>query len=111
MRFWALIVSLVFLLAGALSGLSWILALGGVGLLCSLGWWGGAPTRLVIVFGAWVGGVLVYLLLAGSPGSLEAAPLLGLPASAFWMLFGIWVIPVLIWPLGFLRHFRRWKDR
>ena len=35
----------------------------------------------------------------------------GLPLPAFWMLVGIWVFPVLLWPLGFALTFKQWMRR
>lgn len=111
MRFWILVGSLIFVLTGALFELSWIMAMGGVGLLSCLAVWGNAPRRLVVVFGVWTAGVLAYLLWSGDLALEVTGRLLGLPAPAFWMLLGIWVAPLLIWPLSFIRDFRRWKGQ
>lgn len=62
-------------------------------------------------FWIWLNLVLWHLCTRTVPDPREAAGvglLLGLPEPAFWMLFGIWVFPVLLWPLGFALAFRRW---
>ncbi|MFZ0430110.1 MAG: hypothetical protein WAO20_18475 [Acidobacteriota bacterium] len=111
MRFWFLVVALVLLLGGALSESVWLLAAGGVSLLSGLAWWGGAPRRPVLLFGCWTAGVLAVLLWSGTTSGAAAAPFLGLPWTTVWMLVGIWLAPLLIWPLSFLLGFHRWKER
>lgn len=62
---------------------------------------------LLMVFGCWLVGVFTFLHWVGD----QTDGILGLPAPAFAMLAGIWIIPILIWPLGFLLAFRRWFDQ
>ncbi|MEJ2077895.1 MAG: hypothetical protein P8020_05070 [Acidobacteriota bacterium] len=109
MRFGFLVGSLILVLVGGLFESSWTMALGGVGVLSCLAIWGSAPRRLVVVFGIWTAGILAYLLWSGDSAPDTTMKLLGLPAPAFWMLLGIWVVPLLIWPLSFIRDFDRWK--
>lgn len=111
MRFWFLVGSLTLLGIGALLSSDWLMAAGGVGCLCALAGWGGAPRHLVLGFGFWTAAVLAYLLHSGDRSVAETGTLGGLPRPSLWMLLGIWVVPVFIWPLGFLRHFRRWKGQ
>jgi len=60
---------------------------------------------LLIAFWIWVTGVVLYLLYLPHDRTLAW---LGLPRPAFWMLAGVWLAPILIWPLGFTARFRRW---
>lgn len=110
MRFWFLFASLLALETGAVLRLDALMALGGICALSALARWGGAPGRLCLLFGFWTAGVLAFLLWAGEVEPGQAGRFFGLPTAAFWMILGIWVVPVLIWPLGFARHFGRWKD-
>lgn len=70
----------------------------------------GAPRWLAASFWIWLNLVLLYLLSASTPGDAHDAVHLvgGLPEPAFWMLVGIWIVPLFIWPLGFLLTFKGW---
>jgi hypothetical protein len=105
-----ILVSLVLALLGSIFS-PFLLALGIVSLIVSLASLGGAPRGLLLLFWAWLLAVLVILLVdLTSPGVFwnENDLVLGFPSSTFLMLFGIWIVPVLILPLGFLLTFHRW---
>jgi hypothetical protein len=73
-------------------------------LLASLG----CPSRILLVaLWLWLNLVLLYLLEASPERSLLA----GLPIPAFWMLVGVGLVPILIWPLGFALTFKKWIGR
>jgi hypothetical protein len=111
MRFQGLTGSLILVLTGALFESSWIMAVGVVGALSFLAIWGNAPRRFSLIFGVWTSGVLGYLLWSGDLAPDVTGRLWGLPAPSFWMLLGIWLVPLLIWPLSFIRDFGRWKEQ
>lgn len=105
-----ILASLLLILVGGLFD-PFLLALGIVLLIAGLASLGGAPRRLLFIFWAWLLVVLFTLLFDWmSPGVLwdEQMLLMGLPGSTFLMLLGIWIVPILILPLGFLFTFRRW---
>ena len=69
----------------------------------------GTPKWLCVSFWIWLNCVLLYLLSTPLPEEAQGVVLIaGLPAPAFWMLVGIWIVPVFIWPLGFLLTFKTW---
>lgn len=78
--------------------------------LSSLARLGGASRWLSVSFWIWLNCILLYLLFASRPVETDGAIVLigGLPVPAFWMLVGIWIVPVFIWPLGFLVTFKAW---
>lgn len=105
-----IVASLVLILVGGLFD-PFLLALGIVLLIVALAALGGAPGGLLFLFGGWLLAVLLILLFDWmSPGFLwdQQLLVLGLPGSTFLMLLGIWVLPILILPLGFLLTFHRW---
>ncbi|HXK61405.1 MAG TPA: hypothetical protein PLP42_16080, partial [Acidobacteriota bacterium] len=67
------------------------------------------PSRLLLgVFWIWLEAVLLYLLFAANDPTLS---FWGLPRPAVLMLIGVWLAPVLIWPVGFLWTFKRWVGK
>ncbi len=102
---WLLLVALVATLAGGLAGLPAVMATGVVTAIVALAALR-CPSRLLLaVFWVWIEGVLLYVLLASPDPALRA---LGLPRPAFVMLAGIWLAPILLWPLGFALTFSKW---
>ncbi|MGH9341487.1 MAG: hypothetical protein ACRD1R_18340 [Acidobacteriota bacterium] len=68
----------------------------------------GSPSRLLMLaLWLWLNLVLSIIFLQPASEIL----LFGLSLPAFWMLFGIWIVPVLIWPLGFLLDFKSWMRK
>ncbi|HUV14063.1 MAG TPA: hypothetical protein VMY18_10485 [Acidobacteriota bacterium] len=108
-----ILVSLVLMLAGCFFS-PFLLALGIVSLIVALASLGGAPRGLLLLFWSWMLALLSVLVLNWMfPGALwkEDDLVFGLPGSTFLMLFGVWVVPVLILPLGFLLTFHRWYQK
>jgi hypothetical protein len=69
----------------------------------------GCPSRTLLVgLWAWLNFVLLYLLEASPEHSIFFS---GLPKPAFWMLAGVGVAPILLWPVGFALTFRKWIGR
>ena len=70
---------------------------------------------LLLLFWIWMNLVLVYLcgrpVVSEEPNPDTVYLLLGLPVPAFWMLFGIWIFPVLLWPLGFALTHKQWMRK
>ncbi len=66
------------------------------------------PRWLALVLAIWLEAVFVYLIRNAD----NYAPLwLGLPGPVLVMLAGVWLLPVLIWPVGFARFFSCWTGR
>ena len=108
-----ILVSLVLILAGCLFS-PFLLALGVVSLIVALASLGGAPRGLLLLFWLWLLAVLFVPLLDWMvPGVIWKVNdlVFGLPGPTFLMLFGVWVVPVLILPLGFLLTFHRWFQK
>lgn len=72
---------------------------------------GGVSRWALAAFWMWVTGVLLYLVLApaGSGGDLYLVA--GIPVATFWMLLGIWLLPMILWPVVFAVTFRKWMKR
>lgn len=88
-----------------------LLASGSILLIVSLALLGKAPLGIVLLFAVWLLSVLASLIFVWATPTVpgEETPLiLGLPAPTFLMILGIWVLPILIFPLGFLLSFERW---
>ena len=69
------------------------------------------PRLPLILFWLWVNAVLVYLM-AGPDENVRGSDLIpGIPESALWMLIGVGIIPMMLWPLVFLLDFKKWMDR
>ena len=69
-----------------------------LGTLAALGT--GVRGSLAAIFVVWTAGCLVTLLALADDTT-----------SFYLMLGGLWLFPVLLWPLGFAVDFRRWLDR
>jgi hypothetical protein len=105
---WVVLLSLIALLLGALFSLFGLLAFGTVTLLVGLLGFSSASRRLLLVFWLWLQALLLYLVYFSDDRSPFWS---GVPLPALAMLLGVWLIPVLIWPLGFARNFRNWLER
>lgn len=105
-----LTLSLVGLLVSPWLALPHLFVLSIVTTLSSLAGLAGTPKWLHVSFWIWLNCILLYLLSTPAPEEAHGAVALiaGLPAPAFWMLIGIWIVPVFIWPLGFLLTFKAW---
>ena len=68
----------------------------------------GVPLWPLLSFWIWVNLVLLYLVSEPSPDGADIQLVLGIPISAFWMLLGIWLVPIILWPLAFFVGFRDW---
>lgn len=98
-----LLVSLILTLVGVLLATPLLVALGGPTLIVLLAALGKkVPGILLIAFWIWVVAVLLGLILLGDQSS---------PSAALYMLIGIWLFPVLLWPLGFARFFDNWRQQ
>jgi hypothetical protein len=105
---WLLLVGLVGVLIGGLAGFPGVMATGVVTAIVALTALK-CPSRLLLaVFWIWLEGILLYLLFASHDQTLSA---LGLPRPAFVMLAGVWLAPILLWPLGFALTFKKWTGR
>jgi hypothetical protein len=105
---WVVLVSLIAVLIAALFSLHGLLAFGTATLLVGLVGFSDASRRLLMVFWIWLEITLLYLVYFSG----DRAPFwFGLPLPAWVMLLGVWLIPVLIWPLGFAKDFRKWLER
>ena len=103
--------SLLLLLASILLEHHELFAVSLVSTVVSLAAVGGAPRIPLILFWGWVTFVLLYLLKGSTEGESEGVLMLGIPEAAFWMLFGVGIVPVVLWPLYFLLDFRKWIGR
>lgn len=70
------------------------------------------PGLLLITFG--LGMTASLLLLVHLPESQPSASkawgsVLGLPLPALVMLGGVWLFPLVLWPVGFILWFDRWR--
>jgi len=106
-----LTISLSLLLLAVLLGNSTLFALAVVSSIVSLTGVSGVPRRPLLVFWIWVNLVLLYLISEPSGTGYEVRLVAGIPVSAFWMLLGIWLIPVFLWPLVFYAGFKDWVNR
>lgn len=103
--------SLFLFLSGALLGSSYLLGVSLVGVIASLAGLGGAPRRLLFLFWGWTTSVLLTLLLLPEASTdRDVLTLVGVPLPMLVMLAGIGIIPLLLWPIGFLLTFRDWLD-
>ena len=111
MRITLLLLSLILLLVAMLLSMVPLLVVSAVSvmvLLASLKLDSGA---LLFSFWLWMNLVLLYLWSQPVDSNPQQLLVLGLPVPAFWMLLGVWIIPVLIWPLGFALTFGKWSQR
>ncbi|RPJ59544.1 MAG: hypothetical protein EHM23_13755 [Acidobacteria bacterium] len=105
---WLLLFALVAVLIGGIVGLPTVMATGvvtGIVALAALK----CPSRfLLAAFWIWLEGMLLYLLFASHDRTLSA---FGLPRPALVMLAGLWLAPILLWPLGFALTYKKWTGR
>lgn len=106
-QIFCLAASLLLLLAWMLTSNLKLVILGIVSFIVALTSLKLSSKLLLGSFWIWMNLVLLYLSREDHSLSL----VLGLPLPAFWMLFGIWMVPVLLWPLGFALTFKRWSRR
>ncbi len=105
---WLLLVGLVGVLIGGLAGFPVVMATGAVTAIVALTALKCPSRTLLAVFWMWLEGILLYLLLTSHDRTLAV---FGLPRPAFVMLAGLWLAPILLWPLGFAITFKRWTGR
>ncbi len=103
-----LVVGLLFLLGGIVAGSSWVVGLGATTFIAVLARLGGAPRYSSWALWLWLSGVILYLV--GVPQFERDFGPDGL-AGAFWMLGGIWIVPLLLGPVAFLVSFRSWFSK
>ena len=106
-----LTLSLLLLLAGVLLGDSALFAVAVVSSIVSLTAVRGVPRWPLLSFWVWVNLVLLYLVSEGNVEGSDVRLVAGIPLSAFWMLLGIWLVPVILWPLAFFVNFRKWMSQ
>jgi hypothetical protein len=109
-----LFLALVMVLFGALSGEVIPFAVGIVSAITAMTAIRFVSRWVLLVFWCWLTTVVLYLLFQpplSSLSSTEARVILGMPAPVFWMLFGVWLVPILILPLHFLLRFQDWMDQ
>jgi hypothetical protein len=105
---WLLLLSLLGLLAGLVFSLEVVFGLAVVTTIVALTAMRCRSRLLLVAFWVWMAGVLLYLLRFSGDRTLIWP---GLPRPAFWMLAGVWLAPILIWPLGFTARFKRWIEK
>jgi len=71
----------------------------------------GVPRWPLLCFWLWVGGILLYLLAEPTSEGLDVTLVAGVPISTFWMLLGVWLVPILLWPVAFAVNFRKWMKQ
>ncbi len=115
MRIAFLTTSLLVLLVSMVVSNVTLFAIGMVSFIVALVANGSCSRLLLLLFWIWMNLVLVYLcsqpVVTEEPNPDTVYLLLGLPVSAFWMLFGIWIFPVFLWPLGFALTHKQWMRR
>jgi hypothetical protein len=105
---WLLFFGLVGALIGGLAGSAALMATGVVTAIVALTALK-CPSRLLLwAFWIWLEGILLYLLFASHGRTLSV---LGFPRPALVMLAGVWLAPILLWPLGFALIFKKWAGR
>ncbi len=105
---WLLLAGLLGVLLGGLAGFAGVMATGVVTAIVALTALKCPSRALLAVFWIWLEGILLYLLFASHDRTLAV---LGLPRPAFVMLAGVWLAPILLWPLGFTLTFKKWAGR
>ncbi len=105
---WLLLVALMAVLIGGLAGFPVAMATGAVTAIVALTALKCPSRALLAAFWIWLEGTLLYLLFASHDRTLAV---LGLPRPAFVMLAGVWLAPILFWPLGFAVTFKKWTGR
>ena len=106
-----LALSLLVLLVGVLLASPGLFAFAIVSSIVSLTAVPDAPRWALLSFCLWVNLVLLYLVSEPSADAENVRLVAGFPMPALWMLLGIWLIPIIIWPLAFLIGFRKWMSR
>ncbi len=105
---WLLLMGLLAALIGGIFALPAIMATGSVTAIVALAALK-CPSRFLLgAFWVWLEAIILYLLFASD----DLAPsTLGLPRPALVMLAGVWLAPMLLWPLGFALTFKKWIGR
>jgi hypothetical protein len=106
-----LTLSLLLLLVAGILAIPTLFAVAVVSSIVTLTAVRGVPILPLIIFWFWINLVLFYLISEPSRSGADSGLILGIPMSLFWMLVGIGLVPVLIWPLAFFLNFRSWKSR
>jgi len=110
-----LLISLLALLASVAIESPLLFALSMISVVIGIALAGSAPRRAVFGFWIWTVAVLLFLFFTPPAGTLvpgtETGLVAGLPLPALAMIIGIWIIPILIWPLAFLVDFDRWMGK
>ena len=100
-----LLICLIALLIGAIFDFEALFAVAAVTFIVALAALRCSPRALLMAFWIWITGLILYLLYFANDTTLSW---LGPPRPAFWMLAGVWLAPILIWPLGFTARFKHW---
>ena len=103
--------SLVLLLVAVVLANASLFAVAVVSSIVSLTAVGGVPRWSLLAFWLWVNLVILYLISEPSGEGIDLILVSGIPVSAFWMLMGIWLMPIVIWPLAFFIGFRKWTGQ
>ena len=104
--------SIFLVLFGSLVGNPSLLGLGIVTTIVVLVWESAVPKVLLIAFWLWLNTVLLFLVWNPLGVEIYEEPFVfGLPLRTFVMLFGVWIVPILLWPVGFAVYFRRWISK
>jgi hypothetical protein len=107
-----LTVSLACLMLAAFFELELILGVAVITIIISLTAFGKVPRLLLWTLWVWLNIILIYLnCLDFAEFPNGEARLIGLPLPTFWMLVGVWILPVVVWPLGFALFFRSWMSK
>jgi hypothetical protein len=106
-----LTLSLLLVLVAVLLANSLLFAVAVVSSIVSLTAVRGVPRWPLLSFWLWVNLVLLYLVSEPNVDGVNLQLVMGIPVSAFWMLLGIWLVPIVLWPLAFFMSFRNWMSQ
>jgi len=106
-----LTLSLLLLLVAVLLANSLLFAVAVVSSIVSLTAVRRVPRWPLLSFWLWVNLVLLYLVSEPNVDGGNLQLVAGIPVSAFWMLLGIWLVPIILWPLAFFVSFRNWMSQ
>ena len=99
-------VSLSLFLVSAVAGIPSICGVAIAASIVGLTGFSRIPRWLLFLFWLWLSFILLFLTL--DLHFLDRWEVFGLPVPTLVMLLGVWIIPVFIWPLGYLLLFDGW---
>jgi hypothetical protein len=99
------------LIVSLLAGSTVLFTLSAVAILVFIGLFGRVPVAGLLIFALWMALALLWLLIRPWPAPVSGISILGLPAAAAVMIFGIWIAPIWILPLVFMLKFSDWMKK